>query len=123
MLLHLGRRLLLRNRTRGTGQVSQPLAEGRLHAVSRACNSNHEMYSEGGKAYFTMMLGAFGQSSSVFWLQNKNWTFIGLDTAYVDGHLDADQIKWLGERVAGAGRSTVGRLLAPSTLLSTGGAA
>lgn len=71
-------------------------------AISRAINSNHEMYS-GGHAYFGITLPAFGQASSYFALQNDHWTVVGLDTAYVDHAIDETQEAWLKEVVEQAG--------------------
>ncbi|WP_315755856.1 MULTISPECIES: metallophosphoesterase family protein [unclassified Bradyrhizobium] len=67
---------------------------GRKEAVSRALNSNHEMYS-GGDAYFESTLPAFGQDGSYFAYQNANWTLVGLDVAYVDHAIDDEQVDWL----------------------------
>jgi hypothetical protein len=66
-------------------------------AISRAINSNHEMYM-GGKGYFDLTLKQFGQSASYFALQNDHWILVGLDSAYRDPHhgsLTKDQIPWL----------------------------
>jgi hypothetical protein len=68
-----------------------PKSAGR---ISRALNSNHEMYS-GGYAYFDLALPAFGQESSYFAFQNSKWLLIGLDTAYVDHDMDNEQVAWL----------------------------
>ncbi len=76
-----------------------PKEAGRL---SRALNSNHEMYS-GGFGYFTRALPALAQPSSYFALQNRHWLLVGLDTAYVDHDMDAQQVAWLNlliQRVA-----------------------
>ena len=62
--------------------------------LSRACNSNHEMYS-GGRPYFEKTLPVFNQSSSVFALENEYWLLVGLDTAYVDFQIQVPQVKWL----------------------------
>jgi hypothetical protein len=69
------------------------------NAVSRACNSNHEMYT-GGHAYFKKTLPQFGQKASYFALQNKHWILCGIDTAYADKDLAKDQVKWLRQIVA-----------------------
>jgi hypothetical protein len=63
-------------------------------AINRACNSNHEMLS-GGKPYVAMTLARFQQSSSLFWLENKHWVLLGLDSAYDDGQLGLLQVDWL----------------------------
>jgi hypothetical protein len=76
-----------------------PVAMGK---INRALNSNHEMYS-GGYAYFQDILPAFHQSSSYFALQNKHWTFVGLDVAYQDHAIDDDQIAWLTQILNQAG--------------------
>ncbi|MDH3671197.1 MAG: metallophosphoesterase [Gammaproteobacteria bacterium] len=64
--------------------------------ISRACNSNHEMYT-GGKAYFDDTLSLFGQPSgaSNFLLASGNWLLIGLDTAYDDHDISKKQLAWL----------------------------
>jgi hypothetical protein len=76
-------------------------------AVSRALNSNHEMYS-GGYAYFDMTLKQFKQSSSCFAMQNANWLLVGLDSAYAEHDLAHDQAAWLAGLIAAAsGRKVV----------------
>jgi hypothetical protein len=72
------------------------------NSVSRALNSNHEMYS-GGHAYFNRTLKEFGQSSSCFALQNARWLLVGLDTAYAEHDLAHDQAAWLEGLAAAAG--------------------
>jgi hypothetical protein len=62
--------------------------------VSRALNSNHEMYS-GGFGYFDLTLPKFQQEFSYFALQNQHWLLVGLDTAYVDHDIDNEQVAWL----------------------------
>jgi hypothetical protein len=62
--------------------------------LSRALNSNHEMYS-GGFGYFDLALPALQQDASYFALENKHWLLVGLDTAYVDHDLDIEQVAWL----------------------------
>ncbi len=62
--------------------------------LSRTLNSNHEMYS-GGHGYFTVALPALGQTSSYFAFQNQQWLLAGLDTAFVDHDVDAQQVAWL----------------------------
>ncbi|HEX3248768.1 MAG TPA: hypothetical protein VHS05_05015 [Pyrinomonadaceae bacterium] len=70
-------------------------------AISRAMNSNHEMYT-GGKAYFEQTLTEFKQKASYFAFQNDHWLLVGLDSAYNDpdlkfdkATLTDDQITWL----------------------------
>jgi hypothetical protein len=70
-------------------------------AISRALNSNHEMYT-GGKAYFQQTLKQFGQQASYFAFQNDHWLLVGLDSAYADpdlrydkAQLTEDQVSWL----------------------------
>jgi hypothetical protein len=70
--------------------------------INRALNSNHEMYS-GGYAYFQDILPAFKQSSSYFALQNKHWTFVGLDVAYKNHAVDDEQVAWLTDIIRQAG--------------------
>jgi hypothetical protein len=100
----------------------RPMAEANRRSVSRACNSNHEMYSGGGP-YFEMTLPAFGQQSPVFILENRFWTFVGLDSAYDDHDLDDVQVRLLEKIVGGLdGRKLV--LLShhqPFSLLAGGG--
>ncbi len=76
-----------------------PTTKAKVH---RALNSNHEMYS-GGHAYFKDILPAFRQSSSYFALQNRYWTFIGLDVAYLDHAIDDEQVAWLTKILNQAG--------------------
>jgi len=71
------------------------------HAISRAMNSNHEMYT-GGKAYFEQTLTQFKQKASYFAFQNDHWLLVGLDSAYNDpdlkydkARLTDDQVTWL----------------------------
>jgi hypothetical protein len=78
----------------------------RKEAISRALNSNHEMYS-GGQGYFKLTLPKLEQSTSYFALQNDYWTFVGLDTAYTDHNLDDEQVKWLHEVLEQAGERKV----------------
>jgi hypothetical protein len=75
------------------------------NAISRAINSNHEMYT-GGYGYFGLTLPRFQQKASHFALQNDHWTLVGLDSAYRDPHnarLTDDQIAWLRAIVEQAG--------------------
>ena len=74
----------------------------RKEAVSRALNSNHEMYS-GGEAYFEDTLKAFEQDASYFAYQNKHWTLVGLDTAYAEHDIDDEQVWWLNQILNQAG--------------------
>jgi Calcineurin-like phosphoesterase len=74
----------------------------RADALSRALNSNHEMFS-GGDAYFGRTLPTFGQEGSYFAYQNANWTLIGLDVAYEDHEIDDEQAWWVSEIVKKAG--------------------
>jgi hypothetical protein len=75
-------------------------------AVSRALNSNHEMYA-GGHGYFGMTLPAFGQSASYFAVQNDHWLLVGLDTGYEEHELFGQQVAWLKNLVAQAGERRV----------------
>jgi hypothetical protein len=74
----------------------------RENAISRAINSNHEMYS-GGHAFFEQTLPEFGQTSSYFALQNDHWLLVGLDVAYEDHDIDDEQVRWLKRTIAEAG--------------------
>lgn len=78
--------------------VWAPMRAGSPDAVSRACNSNHEMYSGGGPL-FRLTLPAFGQASTTFVLANDHWMFVGMDTAYDDHDLGDDQMRWLSRVV------------------------
>jgi Calcineurin-like phosphoesterase len=71
-------------------------------AVSRAVNSNHEMYS-GGVGLFRRTLPAFGQQATYFALQTDHWLLVGLDTAYSQHDLAGKQVEWLGRVLAAAG--------------------
>jgi len=62
-------------------------------ATNRSLNGNHEMYT-GGRAYFEA-IQPFGQTSSYFALQNKNWILAALDTSYSDHDLHGDQAAWV----------------------------
>ncbi len=74
--------------------------------ISRALNSNHEMYS-GGFAYFDVTLARFKQKASYFALQNAHWLLAGLDTAFIDHDMDDRQVKWLEDTIAAAGQRKV----------------
>lgn len=71
-------------------------------AMSRALNSNHEMYS-GGFGYFDRILPAFNQQASYFALQNDYWLLVGLDTGYSEHQLHGGQADWLVNLVRNAG--------------------
>lgn len=75
-------------------------------AVSRACNSNHEMYS-GGEGLFKETLPAFGQQATPFAVETDEWLLVGLDSAYEDHDLAQGQSAWLEQLVAGAGERRV----------------
>jgi Calcineurin-like phosphoesterase len=76
------------------------------NAVSRACNSNHEMYT-GGYAYYDQTLKKFKQPASYFALQNDHWLLVGLDSAFKEWELVNDQIPWLKNLIANAGERRV----------------
>lgn len=76
------------------------------NSVSRALNSNHEMYT-GGHAYFKLSLDRFGQSSSCFACQNDYWLLVGLDSAYHEHDLAMNQGEWLEGLVGAAGKRKV----------------
>ena len=78
----------------------------RPEALSRALNSNHEMYS-GGEPYFKKTLPTFGQEASYFAFQNKHWLLVGLDVAYRDHAIDDEQVTWLEGLLAQAGSRKV----------------
>lgn len=74
----------------------------RPDAVSRALNSNHEMYT-GGEGYFRVTLKEFGQKSSYCALENDSWLLVGLDSAYKDHDLAGSQVQWLEKLLKKAG--------------------
>jgi hypothetical protein len=76
------------------------------NAISRALNSNHEMYS-GGYGYFGQTLPQFGQAASPVAMQNDHWLVIGLDTGYAEHDLAHDQAAWVMRRVEEAGNRRV----------------
>jgi hypothetical protein len=78
----------------------------RSDAMSRALNSNHEMYT-GGHAYFNQSLRKFGQNSSCFACQNASWLLVGLDSAYHDHDLANQQAEWLEGLAAAAGNRKI----------------
>ena len=67
-----------------------PLANAATGKITQnssfALNGNHEMFS-GGRAYFNLVLFAFGQPASYFGLQNSNWQLLGFDSAYIEQRL------------------------------------
>jgi hypothetical protein len=101
MLLHLGD-VYYSGTPSETQQRFLDIWPVRDDAISRAINSNHEMYS-GGTAYFDHTLPRFGQDASYFAVQNRRWTLVGLDTAYHDHAIDDEQVAWLRDIVANAG--------------------
>lgn len=78
---------------------SWPQRPGALH---RALNGNHEMYS-GGSGYFSALSSFFKQPSSCVALQNAHWLILGLDTAYDDFDVSAEQAAWVTRMIDGAG--------------------
>jgi hypothetical protein len=71
-------------------------------------NGNHDMYS-GGHAFYDVALAdprfagqrdAAGRTTSFFSLENRHWTFLGLDTAWEDHGLAGAQADWALERLA-----------------------
>jgi hypothetical protein len=80
-----------------------PKAAGKM---TRALNSNHEMYS-GGYGYFDLEFKAFDQTSSYFAFQNVHWLLVCLDTAYVDHDIDNTQSGWLNSIITQAGTRKV----------------
>lgn len=71
-------------------------------AVSRALNSNHEMYS-GGRGLFNVTLPTFEQHSSVCAVETEGWLIVGLDSGYKEHDFARDQAGWLERIVAAAG--------------------
>lgn len=74
-------------------------------ASSWALNSNHEMFS-GGSGYFETTLADArftGQDgSSCFAWENDHFLFLGLDTAYEEHAIGAEQSRWIHERAQAA---------------------
>lgn len=79
-------------------EIWKTMCAGSPAAVSRTCNSNHEMYSGGGP-FFRLTLPQFAQASTVFVLANSHWAIVGLDSAYHDHDLDDEQMAWLNRVV------------------------
>ena len=100
MLLHLGD--VYSGTKQEIGERFLEVWPKRTDAISRALNSNHEMYS-GGDAYFDSTLPAFGQDGSYFAYQNANWTLVGLDVAYHDHAIDDEQVDWIEGILRNAG--------------------
>jgi hypothetical protein len=71
------------------------------NALSRAVNSNHEMYA-GGHGFFEKTLPAFGQASSCFAIETDHFVLVGLDTGYDEHDLHGGQDSWLDGLVARA---------------------
>ncbi len=105
LLLHLGDVYYSGTESEVVGRFLNVWPEN-LNAISRACNSNHEMYS-GGYGYFKKTLKKFNQAASYFALQNDHWLLVGLDTGYKEAELAKDQVSWLTRLVAGAGNRRV----------------
>ncbi len=87
-------------------EVDKQLVSGfpyRNNALNRSLNGNHEMYS-GGTAYYQAVTGGrFGQRASHFYVQNQDWTLVGLDTAYVDHDMPNEEVAWFKRIMAQAG--------------------
>ncbi len=80
-----------------------PVGKSERDIRSWALNGNHEMYS-GGHGYFDHVLAderfARQERSSVFWMENRHWRVIGLDTAWDDHALHGDQAEWVANIAA-----------------------
>ncbi len=76
-----------------------------LNTKSYSLNSNHEMYT-GGYGYFDALLQApsfkSNQTSSYFALQNSNFLFLFLDTAFVEHDFVQEERGWLLDAIAKA---------------------
>ena len=70
-------------------------------AISRALNSNHEMYC-GGDGLFNETLPAFGQAGTTCALQTDDWLLVGLDSGYDEHDLHGGQAAWLEGLIDGA---------------------
>jgi hypothetical protein len=76
-------------------------------ALNRSLNGNHDMYS-GGKAYRDAILGGkFQQRETHFYVQNRDWVLVGLDTAYQDHDLKDEEVAWFSRIMAQAGERKV----------------
>ncbi|MBI4903953.1 MAG: metallophosphoesterase [Acidobacteria bacterium] len=88
------------------GEVQDLLIDAfpyRNDSLHRALNGNHEMYS-GGKPYRDAIAsGRFQQRETHFFVQNKWWTIVGLDTAYKDHDLMDEEVDWLKRILQQAG--------------------
>ena len=93
LVVHLGD-VYYSGTAREIGERFLALWPRRTDAVSRALNSNHEMYT-GGYGYFDITLPVFRQDSSVFAVQNDHWLLVGLDTAFMEHDISASQSQWL----------------------------
>jgi hypothetical protein len=82
-------------------------------ALSFTLPRNHDMYS-GGHGYFEHALtdSRFARQGgcSYFALQNDHWQLLGLDSAYEDAGLHAEQAAWAGAAILGR-PSTMGTIL------------
>jgi hypothetical protein len=91
-------------------EIQKQLVEAfpyRDDALNRSLNGNHEMYS-GGKAYHDAILGGrFQQRESHFYVQNQDWTLVGLDTAYQEADMPDDEVAWLKRILDQAGQRKV----------------
>jgi hypothetical protein len=79
-----------------------PVAAGKEGTCgSWSLNSNHDMFSRG-SGYFGHLLKdsrfAAQAGSSHFSLENDDWEFLGLDSAFSDGTLAGSQFDWVEER-------------------------
>jgi hypothetical protein len=75
-------------------------------ALSRALNSNHEMYS-GGEGLYKVTMPAFGQAATCWSVETDHWLLVGLDSAYEDHDLAGDQAAWLRRLLARSGQRRV----------------
>lgn len=80
--------------------------EQRSDVLSFAVPGNHELYS-GGHGFFGVALAddrfARQNGTSFFALKSDYWQFLGLDTAYEEGGLEAPQVEWALNHIRGAG--------------------
>jgi hypothetical protein len=74
--------------------------------VSRAVNSNHEMYS-GGEGLYKVTMPWFGQQATCWAAQNDYWLLVGLDSAYSDHDFAHGQPAWLAGLVREKGERRV----------------
>ena len=87
-------------------EIKKQLVEAfpyRDDALNRSLNGNHDMYSGGQPYYDAITGGKFQQRATHFYLQNRDWMLVGLDTAYVDHDMPPEEVAWFARVMARAG--------------------